>query len=220
MCCPSWVRSANWQDKWDSLEQGSDQYEAFINKIREARKTATDDFGFEVPQPMICSKILRGCNAVTPENVGIITQSIEFKSDDPKLADKLEEQVRKFISSRAVMGSREHKHVHITAPTSGMEEMQLEEEKVKNAKEVLAAYNRKKGSKKETQEERSQRCFENNLCFNCEKPGHQSRDCPTRRSRGGGRGSGGARKDERKHQDDREYRDRSRERRRSGAPFV
>ena len=73
MCCPSWVRSANWQDNWDSLEQGSEQFEAFINKVREARKTASKDFGFEVPQPMVCSKILRGCHTVTADNVGIIT---------------------------------------------------------------------------------------------------------------------------------------------------
>ena len=123
MCCPSWVRAANWQDNWDSLEQGSDPYEAFLNKIREAKKVASDDFGFEVPQVMICSKILRGCKDVTPENVGVITQSVEFKSTDPKLADKLEDQVRKFISSKAVMGNSAHKHVHITAPTNDMEEM-------------------------------------------------------------------------------------------------
>ena len=136
----------------------------------------------------------------------------------------MEEQVRKFITYRAVMGNREHKQVHITGPAREVEGMQLDEDTVKKAKEVLTAYNKKNKGKKETQEEWSARCFENSLCFNCEKPGHQSRDCPQRR-RSGGRGRErddgrddrkNERRDERK--DDRDNRDRSNERKKDKHP--
>ena len=40
----------------------------------------------------------------------------------------MEEQVRKFITSRAVMGNREHKQVHITGPAREVEGMQLDED--------------------------------------------------------------------------------------------
>ena len=190
---PPFIKLWQWQDTWAKMEQGKQNFEKYMIKVRTAVRMAKNEFGIEVDDTLVAAKILAGASAINAENIGVVTQGVELRQGDETekkkkgyltLSERIENKLRQFVSTsdhmRKVGGGGAHS-VKLVAkdifgnPIRGSTSSIDEEEKPVG---VLKAG-------KETREQRIKRCMENGLCFKCEADDHQSKDCPNKKRKPG-----------------------------------
>ena len=184
---PPFIKLWQWQDTWAKMEQGKQNFEKYMIKIRTAVRMAKTEFGIIVDDTLVAAKILSGSSAVNAENIGVVTQGIEMRQGDEKerkkagymtLSERIEDKLRQFVSTsdhmKKVGGAHSVKLVAqdifgnpIRGSTSSVEEEPVG---------VLKA-----ASGRETKDQKLRRCMEQGLCFRCEADDHQSKNCPTKK---------------------------------------
>ena len=120
--CEPFTRLVEWLKMWETLSQGQKSYDKYTTQLRKLQKSAEDNFGFKMPQPLLVAKLLLGCASVKGSNIGMITSGVNLNGLNDDLYSTIEKKVKRFIDTSDTFSdvkSSAHSHnVMFTADSS------------------------------------------------------------------------------------------------------
>ena len=96
------ARLVEWMRRWETLSQGSMDYDKFTLKLRHLAKQGKEEFDLVIPQNMMVAKLLLAANDVKSSNIGLLTHDCKLERkgrDNEGLYDKLEGKLRTLIGT-------------------------------------------------------------------------------------------------------------------------
>ena len=192
--CPTFVRLVSWSETFESVKQGSGTFDRFMTKLKGLKKTAKDEFKFDVPPMIMVAKMLQGCSRVTPENIGIITQGLKLDEEGQDIETKVEANIKQFVSTVGVFSKDKNRSQAFftntdlfgnpieTSPEKSNTGLVNDPTQDQEYQAYLAA---KRQDKKEDNEKRRERLRREGKCyeFGCESTEHRFFECPKRAAR-------------------------------------
>ena len=96
---PSFVRLCRWMDKFESFEQKSSwNPERLITEFNKLIYQARTEFDLVLPPVMKAAKLVRSCQDIPDEQVGMLTSSLELGHSD--VHEKAENMIRQYIQNK------------------------------------------------------------------------------------------------------------------------
>ena len=93
---PSFVRLCRWMDKYENFEQKSTwNAERMITEFNKLNNQAKTEFSLILPPVMKAAKLVRACNDIPEDQVGMLTSSLELGHSD--VHEKAETMIRQYI---------------------------------------------------------------------------------------------------------------------------